>query len=315
MLNYLERLTARLVSGISLLPDEIRGRHQFYLLDMQNDDGGFGGREGGSDLYYTGFGLRSLALLGVLEGATAERAGDFLRRRMAGRESIVDFFSLIYSAALLRGMADIDVFENAPADWRRAVAGALEELRRDDGGYAKGREGQASSTYHTFLVALCFELLELPIPDPERLVTFLRSQWAAGGGFLEIRAGKRAGTNPTAAAIGTLTILEHMDDAIRDETVDFLVDMQTEEGGLRANTRIPIADILSTFTGLVTLWDLDAIAELDLRAVRGYVYSLQRTEGGFHAAIWDDAHDVEYTFYGLGSLALLILREHLEQEN
>jgi len=81
--------------------------------------------------------------------------------------------------------------------------------------------------------------------------------------------------------------------------------MQTDEGGLRANTRIPIADLLSTFTGLLTLTDLNAIDAIDTNAVLRYVKSLELVNGGFHAAVWDEAHDVEYTFYGLGCLALL----------
>ena len=37
----------------------------------------------------------------------------------------------------------------------------------------------------------------------------------------------------------------------------------------------------------------------------GFVHSLDREEGGFHGAVWDAAHDVEYSFYGLGCLGLL----------
>jgi geranylgeranyl transferase type-2 subunit beta len=81
--------------------------------------------------------------------------------------------------------------------------------------------------------------------------------------------------------------------------------MQTDEGGLRANTRIPIADLLSTFTGLLTLADLGAAAEIDLPAVRRFAQSLALEEGGFRGAEWDPAHDIEYTFYGLGTLGLL----------
>ena len=33
--------------------------------------------------------------------------------------------------------------------------------------------------------------------------------------------------------------------------------------------------------------------------------SLALDEGGFRGAEWDPAHDVEYTFYGLGTLGLL----------
>ena len=63
---YLTRLTNRLLDGVERLPVEVRERHARYLLEAQNTDGGFSGREGGSDLYYTGFALRSLAVLQAL---------------------------------------------------------------------------------------------------------------------------------------------------------------------------------------------------------------------------------------------------------
>jgi geranylgeranyl transferase type-2 subunit beta len=305
MPTYLEDLTMRLAAGIAELPEELRGRHAKYLLGAQREDGGFAGREGASDLYYTGFALRSLAMLGELYGPPAERAAGFLRSRLMGQESIVDFLSLIYGAALIDSAAAIDVFAGADANWRDAVVAALEKLRRSDGGYAKGPEGIASSTYHTFLVLLCLQLIGRAAQEPEQIVAFIRSQRCEEGGFREIRASKRAGTNPTAAAIGTLRILGGIEESIRLSTVDFLAEMQMDEGGLRANTRIPIADLLSTFTGLLTLQDLGGVAEIDLAGVRRFAESLQLESGGFRGAEWDPAHDVEYTFYGLGTLGLL----------
>lgn len=305
MLSYLEDLAIRLATGIGRLPASVRDRHAGYLRVAQRSDGGFAGREGGSDLYYTGFALRSLAILGDLSGPIAERAADFLRQRLSGRESIVDFLSLVYGAALLDSSAAIDVFAGAAPDWRDNVAAALERLRRLDGGYAKAAEGMASSTYHTFLVLLCLQLIDRPCPAPERIVAFLLTQQDEQGGFREIRASKRAGTNPTAAAIGALRMLDALTPDIRANTVDFLAEMQTDEGGLRANTRIPIADLLSTFTGCVTLLDLGGIAEIQADAALKYAQSLELDGGGFQGAVWDPASDVEYTFYGLGCLALL----------
>ena len=113
--------------------------------------------------------------------------------------------------------------------------------------------------------------------------------------------------------MGSLQILNAIDEAKDPElvatTLDFLVEMQTSEGGLRANTRIPIADLLSSFTGALTLADLDALDEIDLPAYRRFVDSMQLEAGGFQAAAWDTAHDVEYSFYGLGCLALLANEE------
>src|SRR6185436_5415219 len=104
---------------------------------------------------------------------------------------------------------------------------------------------------------------------------------------------------------GALRILGALSDETRGETIDFLAEMQMDEGGLRANTRIPIADLLSTFTGLLTLEDLGGAAEIDLAAVRRFTEGLEVEGGGFRGAEWDTAHDVEYAFYGLGTLALL----------
>lgn len=305
MTAYLEDLTLRLAAGVGELDEAVRGRQAAYVVRAQQPDGGFAGREGGSDLYYTGFAMRSLAVLGELYGPPAERVAEFLRKRMTGRETIVDFLSLIYGAKLLETAAGIDIFSAADPGWRDAVAAELEKLRRDDGGYAKAPEGRASSTYHSFLVLLCRQLIDRPLPQPQRMIDFLLSQQADDGGFREIRAGKRAGTNPTAAAIGALRILGGLDDVIRDDTIAFLAEMQTDEGGLRANTRIPIADLLSTFTGTLTLLDLGGLDAIDVRAARRYVQSLELPAGGFHGAAWDPACDVEYSFYGLGALALL----------
>ena len=64
MPTYLEALTLRLAGGIAALSEDFRASQAKYALAAQRDDGGFAGREGGSDLYYTGFALRSLAMLG-----------------------------------------------------------------------------------------------------------------------------------------------------------------------------------------------------------------------------------------------------------
>lgn len=309
MHDYLIQLTIRLSEGMAKLPGEFRGRHAAYLKAAQLPDGGFAGREGDSDLYYTGFAARSLAVLGELDGEPATQLADFLQSRLGGRESIVDFFSLIYAASLLDAASGIDVFVGAPGDWRQAVSDTLGSLRRKDGGYAKGPEGSSSSTYHTFLVLLCLQLIDMPVERPREVVDFVLSQQCLEGGFRDIRVQKRAGTNPTAAAIGALRLLDAMNQDVESSTIDFIAEMQTDEGGLRANTRIPIADLLSTFTGSFTLSVLNASDAIDVPAAARYVQSLENNAGGFYGAAWDEALDVEYTFYGLGATALLTTQE------
>jgi geranylgeranyl transferase type-2 subunit beta len=359
-----------LATGAGNMPEEFRARQGAFLGAGQREDGGFGGRKGGSDLYYTSFALRGLAILGKLTDKRASRAAAFLQERLCslaspGRKpgdeagsaflpspglrpgladgtqlSAIDFISLLIGATLVEMSAGIDVFSAAGCDRRQMVLDLLARLRREDGGYAKNDRSPHSSTYHTFLCEACRQLVEAPPEDPARTVALIRSRQREDGGFVELNVMPHSGTNPTAAALGTLQLLDALDGPARSSAAAFLKNMQTPEGGLRANTRIPVADLLSTFTGLTAMTTVETegsgeIARrrttfqvvpedgsienrpydgkeggatpvsLDLPAVERFVASLEQPAGGFRAGFWDDAADVEYTFYGIGALALL----------
>lgn len=306
---YLTRLTTQLLDGIERLPAKVRERHTAYLLEAQNADGGYSGREGGSDLYYTGFALRSLAVLQALNPAVCTKAAEFLRQKMTGSAGVVDFFSLVVSCYLVPLGGGPDVLAEAPTDWRERVAATLETFRTADGGYGKTPAALYGSTYTSFLVVLCLQLLDKPIPASETLTAFVNSRRRPDGGYVEISAMKRSGTNPTAAGVGLLQILGAFDDGVKATVSDFLAALPSPyEGGLRANDRIPAADLLSTFTGSWTLEQIGSADRLDWQAIREYAESCERPIGGFRGGLWDDDADVEYTFYGLGTLALSALK-------
>ncbi len=307
-LGYLPRLMLRLAIGAAQLPAEMQQLHANYVLQRQREDGGWAGREGESDVYYTSFALRSLAILGLLEGAVAERAARFLQSRLTSHETIVDLLSLVYSAKLIEASCGMDAMSSSRNGWSARLAELLHSLRRSDGGFSKSVEGQAGSTYQTFLVLLCLELIEQPIPDADAAAAFLMKQRQADGGFLEIRVAKRSGTNPTAAAIGALQVLRRLDGTTAESAAGFLADLQSDEGGFQANTRIPLPDLLSSFTACVTLADLGRLDWIEVEKVRRYAEGMQQPHGGFRGFEFDPADDIEYCFYGLGLLALL--KEH-----
>src|SRR5262245_36711219 len=159
---YLQALTVRLAERLGECPDEFRRRHGAYLTRCQNPDGGFSGREGDSDLYYTAFGLRGLAVLGELAPEAGRRAAGYLRACLAGYANVVDFFSLLFARMILQVDAGIDVLDQSAADWQERVAVTLESFRAPDGGYGKSAGAKSGSTYHTFLVGLCYQLLDVP---------------------------------------------------------------------------------------------------------------------------------------------------------
>ena len=305
---YLPRLNARLADAVARLPETTRSRHITYLRAAQNADGGFSGREGGSDLYYAGFALRGLAVLDALTPDICERAADFLRSTLTQQTSVVDFFSLLYAALLVQTGGGPDVFASSPPDWPDRVADTLESFRVADGGYTKSAGGASGSTYHTFLVGLAYQLLGRSLPRPDAIVHFVASRRRDDGGYVEMAPMRRGGTNPTAAAIGLLQLVEHelaaLTPEIRRDVAQFLAAMASPEGGLRANGRAPLADLLSTFTATWTLDQLGELGRLDGKQALRYAQTLERADGGFRGGLWDDGFDVEYTFYGIGVLAL-----------
>jgi geranylgeranyl transferase type-2 subunit beta len=306
------QLAVQLAHGLGQLPPESRTRQAAYLRAAQNDNGGFPGRAGGSDLYYTGFGLRGLAILNALSPEVCEPAARFLRDSLTRQASVVDFFSLLYAAALVQTGGGPDVFADTPAGWDDRVAAELETFRTPDGGYGKAVGARSGSTYHTFLVGLCYQLLGRAMPRAAEAVSFVYSRRRDDGGFVEIAPMRRSGTNPTAAAVGVLQMVEGGEEnssaltaEVRQGVVQFLAAMPSPEGGFRANGRAPLADLLSTFTGLWTLRQLRALDRVDTAAALGYVKQLELAGGGFRGGLWDEQTDVEYTFYGLGCLGVL----------
>ena len=139
------------------------------------------------------------------------------------------------------------------------------------------------------------------------MIAFIHERRREEGGFVEVKPMRRSGANPTAAAVGTLQLLqglESMTDIIPG-VIDFLAGMPSEEGGMRANDRVPLADLLSTFTGLWTLDQLGGLDRIDRQLALAYAHDLEMPGGGFKGGLWDETADVEYTFYGLGTVALL----------
>ncbi len=307
MSQYLQDLNAKLADGVTRLPEAMRLRHSAYIAGKQNPDGGFPGREGESDLYYTGFALRGLAVLDALTPEIAERSAAYLRGCMSRQTSVVDFFSFLYACVLVQASTGKDVLIDAPSDWPDRVAAMLGTFRTPDNGYNKSPGATSGSTYHTFLMGLCFELLGRSLPNPAEVLAFVNARRRDDGGYVEVSAMRRSGTNPTAAGVGLLQLIhgKALTKAEAEPTIEYLAQMPSMEGGLRANDRIPLADALSTFTGCWTLFQLDALDRINVRQAFRYVQSLELPGGGFLGGVWDEATDVEYTFYGLGSLAIL----------
>lgn len=296
--GYLDELDGRLAQGIARLPARFRIRQRDCLAAAQNGDGGFAGRRGGSDIYYTSFGLRAASLLDQDGVGFWERAARYLLDEAPLPADVVECFCILSSARAIR-CQDAEV-------WRASVGPVLEQCRMADGGHAKA-EGGDGSVYHTFLAALCWQILGRPMRAGSDALGFVRSCRRADGGFADGPTADAGGTNPTAAAIALLAMHEALDEATARGAAGFLAAMQRPDGGFAAHATAPVADLMSTFTALVALAECGATGLVSRAQVGRFAKSLAAPDGGFRGAPADDAVDVEYTYYGLGTLGLLSL--------
>ena len=284
--GYLDWLDGSLRHGCRELPDAFVRRHMDYVRCCQNPDGGFPGPRGDSDLYYTEFALRALNLgEGADDGETWRRAADYLRSFDRTPDDIVECFCVLHSAEMLRYRGESVAMPDA---------------------YPKG---DAPGLYGAFLAALCHQLLGEEMPDMEATARGVLNRQGEDGGFRDRQADCCAagGVNPTAAAIGLLTMAGSLDSQAASSAADFITGLQAEDGGFLAHADAPGSDLMSTFTALVSLQALGALRKARLSDAGRYAQSLSEPEGGFRGARTATAPDVEYTFYGLGTLSLLAL--------
>jgi geranylgeranyl transferase type-2 subunit beta len=121
---YLLRLSNRLATGLLSMAPERRDRHRGFLLAQQLPDGGFRGREGDSDLYYTSFAVRGLSMLGGLGEAECESIGRYVLACRSQELSVIDLVSWLYSGLVVQLAGGPDPLSGAPETFvDRRVAG------------------------------------------------------------------------------------------------------------------------------------------------------------------------------------------------
>jgi geranylgeranyl transferase type-2 subunit beta len=302
MISYLAQLTERILPGILREQPKQRDKLHAYFLAALDSNGGFRGRKGNGDLYYSAFALRGLFLLGMLDDDTLlPHIADFLDEQQRRKDLVpADLLSWTFCATLVQTVCGTEL----PPAQIASLLDRWEHFRCSDGCFAASEKSVVSSTYTTFLTAIFYELLgesersqKIPI---ERILERQRSD----GGFVELPPLQHSGVNPTAAAVGLLTLLEHPLPE-KEKTVEFLCQCQQPSGGFQAHSRIPIPDLLSSFSALMALHDLDAIHRVNRSALRSFVTRLRSPDGGFFGMPLDQQSDVEYTFYGMALEAMV----------
>ena len=302
MISYLAQLTERILPGMLREKPERRDKLRDCFLAALDQNGGFRGRKGVGDLYYSAFAIRGLFLLGVLDDEELlPRVAEFLDKQYRREDlSPVDLLSWTFCATLVHAVRSTELLPEQMA----SLLHRWERFRCADGCFAASEQSACSSTYTTFLTAIFYELLGTPEHSLSIPVEPIFERRRSDGGFVELPPLQYSGTNPTAAAVGLLTLLE-IPLPEKEKTVEFLCRCQQHTGGFQAHARIPVPDLLSSFSALMTLHDLDAIDAVHRSPLRNFVSSLRSPDGGFFGMPLDQQSDVEYTFYGMALEAML----------
>lgn len=336
--SYVRQLQNTLLAGIAYVPQQTKYRVAQFVLQKQHYDGGFRGRSSEPDLYYTAFGLQVLYVLNIWDKRTVAPTTTWLSKMPPPIHALTDLYSYVQAVSLL---VQFGVSEILPT-WQlleRSLPFYLSNFQTNSGAYVARPNERRCSIYQTFLALLCYDLAGLLPPKKEKTVKWLAKQQCSDGGFADFDMGTFAltgpaagiargmaaalvhppsATNPTAAALATWYILGSLVPERRDPALHFLQSMYLPHLGFRANQRIPFPDLLSTFTALWTLYMFESISFIDVQALYENIARLQQGDGGFCASVLDmtsthdrdqqeESTDVEYTFYGLASLALLAL--------
>jgi geranylgeranyl transferase type-2 subunit beta len=233
-----------------------------------------------------------------------KRSAAFLRTTAPPPADPADVLSLLVAAGLLAARGIVLWSESHTASRLADCRAVLDRFRASPAGFAK-TPGGPPSLYHTFLAALSQELLGEPVSAPEETVRLVLSRRSPAGGFADASETDAPGTNPTAAGVGLLRLLDSLDPSTAERAAAFLLAQQRPDGGFAAHAAAPVSDLLSTFTALVALADASAIRRARLADVARFARKLALPAGGFAPVLADDSSDVEYTFYGLAALALL----------
>jgi prenyltransferase beta subunit len=266
-----------------------------FVRGQWNGDGGVKDRSDASDLYYTVFGLESLAAL--QQTASAPVKAYLASFADAEGQDLVHRCCLARAWSVI-GMADFP--------HRQALAAAIAAQRAGDGGFAAKRGEACGSAYAAYLALGALQDLGAPLPPAGEVLPAIASLRTADGGYANAPGGSAGTTPATVSAVMVHHVYAQRADQV---VVQWLRARQRlPEGGFLSHAQAPMPDLLSTATALHALACLEcALPPEQAEAALDYIDSLWTNVGSFHGHWAEDILDVEYTYYGLLALGHLSL--------
>jgi hypothetical protein len=257
--------------GFAALDAESQAQVQQFLQNSQHENGGFMNRAGRPDLYYSLFGV--WIATAVDSDQVLEKHRQFVSKNETAKDNLVDDFALLLIRAVL--------FQN---EFRKPSV--LKLLRT---AFLQGNK--TSVHYRIFLFLLTFDFFY-----SNRILRF----W----GRMVLPLFSPPSGSP--ASVQAAVIVARQKAGLKSKNeVEKLLDYFENEKGFKAFKEVTDADLLSTAVALFAL----KTANTDLRLVKPACLKLIQqnySNGAFLAGNGDEMRDLEYTFYGLLALGVLI---------
>ena len=316
----LTRLHTVLIQALPTIGRAELDRHRGFLLETRSRSGGWAGRQGETDLYYTRFACRALQ---VLDGwgdslvQDLEPSLQWLRSRGWQVADCVEGFCLADCMAVCHA-AGLSPWPDAELLCIADHLGEVIQRHHAQGGCARTPGARPCFT-HTLLARLTLMALEELCPqrsakapaggfsflDQGVLAEFISGRLLPGGGVADTDPAGPSQTPATAAAAVLLAFAPEPSQHLSEDLQRFLLAMQQEDGGFSLTADLPESDMLATCSALVGLHLLGGLPGAKLSAAARFVTNCRAAQGGFRARALDAVADTEYSYYGLCSLGLL----------
>ena len=323
MTNCNQEILKALFKTQALLSDEALQEIKSFVISQKTETGGFADRAGKPDIYYSVFGY-TLAFVYDIK-LDLEKEFTFLGSRDKTKE-----LDLVHAVCYLRcyflllaieqkqkfGLkidpSKLDSFLS-----RLVLKGLVKKLKKEcqsyfelietyqskDGGYNHNRkEAEQATIYATFLVWTLYQDLNEKETSLNKMTDQLDALSCKDGSFANDNASQTGVSSATAAGL----IMTSGRTVNSKQTISYLKQNYTPRGGFKAASNLPIADILSTSTALLALYMAgENLQELSEKSI-DFINLHWDESGGFFGSIADMTCDVEYTYYALLGIGILI---------
>jgi hypothetical protein len=288
-------MIALLRNALNLLDEQGKEEVLQFLISQQNPDGGFKDRGGKSDLYYSLFGGLMLRAVEKETGDRRPETGEPLPESEAVEGAILKLKQFIaqQSSSEVPGFIEkccLVLLQKELKAGRNSKLKALISLGKS---FWKERHS-INLSYRSFVM---FLTLDAVLPFRRILKT----------GAKRMLARTTIDQHSPCSEVAAKVFLQKMMSQDGSEDQELLKSFACESGGFKAFAHLENADMLSTAVALFAL----NYAGCDLRLLKPICLDFIEQNfsyGAFLSGDGDPTADVEYTFYGLLALGVLVDR-------